>query len=60
MKTLRFALVEGEVYYLPEEAEALSSTMYQLGLDSAWVYQATELGEGDELLDSQPSEVFYV
>lgn len=55
---MRFAIIEGEVYYLPAEEEALRSAMHQLGLDSTWVYTATELGEGDELLDGQPMGVF--
>lgn len=55
---MRFAIIEGEVYYLPAEEEALRSAMHQLGLDSTWIYTATELGEGDELLDDQPTGVF--
>jgi hypothetical protein len=55
---MRFAIIEGEVYYLPAEEAELRSAMYQLGIDSTWIYTATELGEGDEILDSQPTGVF--
>lgn len=46
---MTYAIVDGDVYALPQESEALSSALYQLGLGYTLVYTGGDLGPvGDE------------
>lgn len=50
-----YAIVEGEVYTLPYESEALASAMYQLGLTETLTYSGGLEGDEPERVEG----VFY-
>lgn len=52
---MTYAIVDGDVYALPQESEALSSAMYQLGLFSTLVYAGGLEGDEPERVEG----VFY-
>lgn len=43
---MTYAMIEGDIYHLPAESEALSSAMYQLGISQTLVFEGGL--DGDE------------
>lgn len=49
-KNMQYAIIEGDIYILPAESEALSSTMYQLGLSQTLVFEGGLDGDEPETI----------
>lgn len=47
---MQYAIIEGDIYILPAESEALSSTMYQLGLSQTLVFEGGLDGDEPETI----------
>ncbi len=45
---MTYAIIEGDIYTLPAESEALSSAMYQLGLSQTLVFEGGLDGDDPE------------
>lgn len=47
---MTYAMIEGDVYVLPHESEALSSAMHQLGLSETLIFEGGLDGDESEAI----------